>query len=141
MKLKEVLKAKKSILKAIEDELYILQNKINVKNNHIVKLKQEIKDSKMGDIKEYYEFLIFRNGIDNIRFEIEQEKNNLDSLHMQKTILNEKLKNAMIEYEKIAFIHNEEMQRYKKMLDKREQDESDNISGILQYARRRNEKI
>ena len=137
MKLKEVLKIKKNTLKIIEDELFDLQNKIDIKNNYIARLKQEIKNSKMSESKIYYEFLIVRSEIENIRFIIEQEKSMLDSLHMQKSILNKKLKGAMIEYEKIAFLHNEEIREHKKMMDRKEQIEMDDISGILQHTRRK----
>lgn len=136
MKLKEVLKIRKNTIKVIEDELSRIQNKIDYKNNRIAKLNQEIKDSKMGEVKKYYEFLIFRDNIDNIKFEIEEEKSSLDNLYMQKSILDKKLKDAMIEYEKISFLHNQEIQENKKRMGRKEQIEMDDISGILQYTRR-----
>lgn len=136
MNLKKVLQIKKSIIDTIKNELIIIDKEIRNKKDNIDKLNKETKNFTLGNVKIYYEFLIFRNMIENIRFTINQEKSELDDLCLKKNIINQKLKEAMIEYEKIAYINNIEIDNKKKILNKKEQNELDDISGILQYTRK-----
>ena len=130
-KFSQILKFRENILEALELELLNINNLIDEKQNIINALRLESKS--IPTPKNYLEFQAFRGMIDNLRAKINEEKNNLDSFHMQKEILKQRYRDAKIECEKIRFIHIKEIKKLMQNLNRKEEKLLDEIGSNLFY--------
>ena len=130
-KFSKILELKENILDSIELELLNINNLINKKENEINALKLESKS--IPNASNYLEFRSFIGMLSNLKEKIKEEKNNLDSFHMQKEILKQRYRDAKIECEKIRFIHFKEIKKLMQNLNRKEEKLLDEIGSNLHY--------
>ena len=130
-KFSKILELKENILDSIELELLNINNLINKKENEINALKLESKS--IPNASNYLEFRSFIGMLSNLKEKIKEEKNDLDSLYLQKQVLEQNYKNARIEYEKIKFIHFKEIKKLMHNRNKKEEKLLDEVGSNLHY--------
>lgn len=130
-KFSKILELKENILDSIELELLNINNLINKKENEINALKLESKS--IPNASNYLEFRSFIGMLSNLKEKIKEEKNDLDSLYLQKEILKQRYKNAQMECEKIKFIHFKEIKKLMHNRNKKEEKLLDEIGSNLHY--------
>ncbi|RAX54667.1 hypothetical protein CCY99_02575 [Helicobacter sp. 16-1353] len=128
-----ILKIKKDILNKIERELITINNAIANKEKEIANLKSQLKEMKVPNVSVYQELLSFKNAVSAFQLEIEQENNILELMKSTKIDINKKYKLAMIEYEKINYLHLQEIEWALNRLSREEQKVLDEFGGILHH--------
>ena len=130
-----ILKIKKDILNNIEKELIKINQKISIKENEISMLKEELKNMKAPSVSVYRELLTFKDSAAAFLDEISKEQNLLEMMYSSRIDINKKYKMAMIEYEKINYLHTEELKLRVDKLRKEEQKFIDEVGGILYHQK------
>ena len=131
-----ILKIKKDILNKIERELIKINHLISIKENEIATLKEQLKNMKAPSVSVYRELLAFKDSTLVFLNEIAQEQNLLEMMYSSRIDINKRYKIAMIEYEKINYLHLEELKFKVNKLNKEEQKFIDEIGGILYRLKR-----
>ncbi len=132
-KFESILKIKKNILDRIEQELININNYITIKENEIVSLKEQLCAMKVPNVSVYRELLAFKDSTLAFQEEIVQEQNLLEIMYSSRIDINNRYKAAMIEFEKINYLHLEELKLKLDKLNKEEQKFIDEIGGILYH--------
>lgn len=128
-----ILKVKKDILSKIERELMAINSAIAQKKLDIIALRAQIKDIKIPQISVYRELLRFKDHIAALESAIEAENNLLALMESSKIDISKRYKAALIEYEKVNYLHLQEVEAWRKKLAKQEQKVLDDIAGILYH--------
>lgn len=128
-----ILKIKKDILSRIERELTNINNTILAKENEIENLKIELRNIKIPQVSVYMDFLRYKNHLSAFENEILQQTHLLELMKSSKIDINKRYKVALIEYEKINFLHLQEVKERQKALNQIEQKMLDDISGIMYH--------
>ena len=126
----QILKFKLSIVNKIEQEIIQINNLIFSKKQEIEALHKTISEFTPPNTKEYGLFLAFRETFSNIREKINAENNILEMLKSRKIDTLKRFEKAKIEYEKINYLHLEEVQIMFKKAQKREANEQDELAQI-----------
>lgn len=133
-----ILKLKLNIVNKIEFEILQINNEILAKKREIEALNLLINDftpPKKSD--RYGDFLNFKENISNIRDKIKEEKNFLEMLESRKIDAIKRFNKAKIEYEKIHYLHLEEIQNMLKKAKRLEILELDEIANIKYIAQKK----
>lgn len=128
-----ILKVKKDILNKIERELIHINNAIASKEKEIATLQAQLRELKMPQVSVYRELMAFKDSIMAFQMEIEQEKNILEFMKSSKIDINKRYKIAMIEYEKINYLHLQIIEERLIKQHKEEQKSLDEFGGILHH--------
>lgn len=130
-----ILKIKKNILDKVEQELIKINNAISIKESEISYLKEQLHAMKAPNVSVYRELLAFKDATFAHQEEIIQEQNMLEMMYASKIDINKRYKEAMIEYEKINYLHLEELKLKLDRLNKEEQKFIDEVGGILYHLK------
>ncbi|MDE6885816.1 MAG: flagellar export protein FliJ [Helicobacteraceae bacterium] len=130
-----ILKLKNDILKKIEREILEVNSLIQAKEQEILALKNSLSSLSPPSGRKYAEFLAFRENLSNIRITIDNENNLLEMFKARKIDILKQYKIAKIEYEKINYLHLEEVKNILKAAKAKEQLELDEFGGILHYIK------
>lgn len=130
-----ILKLKNDILKKIEREILEVNSLIQAKEQEILALKNSLSSLFPPSGRKYAEFLAFRENLSNIRITIDNENNLLEMFRARKIDILKQYKIAKIEYEKINYLHLEEVKNILKAAKAKEQLELDEFGGILHYIK------
>lgn len=130
-----ILKIKKDILNKVEQELININKAIALKENEIVFLKEQLNNMKAPNVSVYRELLAFKDATLAFQEEILQEQSLLEMMYSSKVDVNKRYKVAMIEYEKINYLHLEELRVKIERLNREEQKFIDEIGGILYHLK------
>ena len=134
-KFDSILKIKKNIVDKIEQELININNAITLKENEIVLLKEQLHAMKVPNVSVYHELLAFKDATLAFQEEIIQEQNLLEMMYSSKIDINKRYKAAMVEYEKINYLHLEELKTKLDRANKEEQKFIDEVGGILHHLK------
>ncbi|RDU57871.1 flagellar export protein FliJ [Helicobacter sp. MIT 99-5507] len=131
-----ILKIKKDILNKIERELIKINQAISLKENEIMLLKEQLNNMKAPNVSVYRELLAFKDSTSAFLNEIIEEQNLLEMMYSSRIDINKRYKIAMIEYEKINYLHTEELKLKIDKLKKEEQKFIDEVGGILYHLKK-----
>lgn len=140
-KFSQILKLKLNIVNKIEFEILQINGEILAKKREIEALElliSEFAPPKKSD--RYSEFLNFRESISNIRDKIIEENNFLEMLESRKIDTIKRFNKAKIEYEKINYLHLEEIQNLLKKAKRQEILELDEIANIKYITQKKAKK-
>ncbi|RDU61709.1 flagellar export protein FliJ [Helicobacter sp. MIT 14-3879] len=131
-KFSKILKLKQDILNKIEREILEVNNLISLKKQEILKLNSSINDfTSPKEGKLFSDFLAFRELISNIRYKIKEEQNLLEMLESRKIDTLKRYNTAKIEYEKINYLHLDEVKIMIDKIKRIEQNELDEFGRVL----------
>jgi len=130
-KFSDILKIKKQAVEKIErsiqkinSSIQMLQNKINSLNNEL----SSFSFPKEGDFRQFQQVKLMQENLIN---EIKNFENQIKILENRKNELMEELKKANIEYEKIKYLENLEIQKMIKEKRLKESRDMDEIAILL----------
>jgi len=130
-KFSDILKIKKQTVEKIERNIQkinasiqMLQNKINSLNNDL----SSFSFPHDGDFRQFQQVKLMQENLIN---EIKNFENQIKILENRKNELMEELKKANIEYEKIKYLHELEIQKILKKRKQKENQEMDEIAILL----------
>jgi len=130
-KFSDILKIKKQTVEKIERNIQkinasiqMLKNKINFLNNEL----SSFSFPQEGDFRKFQQVKLMQENLIN---EIKNFENQIKILENRKNELMEELKKANIEYEKIKYLHELEIQKILKKQKQKENQEMDEIAILL----------
>ncbi len=126
-KFDQVVKLKKLKAEEVENDLLSLNKQIENEQNKIVKLNEELANIKYPNSGNFSQILQIREMMKAEITQINQIQNGIEELNNQKQIINKRLKELKLDYEKIKFLQGEEI---KKELKKRAQQEAKDMDEI-----------
>lgn len=126
-KFDQVVKLKKLKAEEVENDLLSLNKQIENEQNKIVKLNEELANIKYPNSGNFSQILQIREMMKAEITQINQIQNGIEELNNQKQIINKRLKELKLDYEKIKFLQGEEI---KKELKKRAQKEAKDMDEI-----------
>ena len=126
-KFDQVVKLKKLKVEEVENDLLSLNKQIENEQNKIVKLNEELANIKYPNSGNFSQILQIREMMKAEITQINQIQNGIEELNNQKQIINKRLKELKLDYEKIKFLQGEEI---KKELKKRAQKEAKDMDEI-----------
>lgn len=110
-KFSQILRLKQNIVNKIEFEIMQVNGEIAGKKRAIAELERLISEFVAPKKSERYsEFLNFRDALSNIRAKIAEERNFLAMMEARKVDILKRFKVAKIEFEKINYLHLQEVQ-------------------------------
>lgn len=110
-KFSQILRLKQNIVNKIEFEIAQVNGEIANKKSEIAELESLIGEFVAPKKNERYsEFLNFRDALSNIRSKIAMERNFLAMMEARKVDILKRFKVAKIEFEKINYLHLQEVQ-------------------------------
>lgn len=110
-KFSQILRLKQNIVDKIESEIMQVNGEIAEKKRAIAELERLISEFAPPKKSERYsEFLNFRDALSNIRAKIIAESNILAMMEARKVDILKRFKVAKIEFEKINYLHLQEVQ-------------------------------
>lgn len=127
----QLVNYKKTILERLESNILQVNKFMKIQEEKIEKINQEIisayppKNGTMFELKSFNNMMIFRKSDKN------REYLKLLELEEQKASLQEELKNAHIELEKVKFLESTEIQKIFKQRARQEAKDMDEISTVL----------
>lgn len=127
--MKEILKIKDYALKRIERQIIEVDNLIQNKQNEIARLKDSNISAPVSS--KYADFLAYRENLSYVRASIKEEENFLEMLKARRIDILKQYNIAKIDYEKINYLHLENIRQKLNQEKHREQLELDWIGGIL----------
>lgn len=136
-----ILKLKISAMNKVELEIKEVNHLIFLKKREIEKLHKSISEFTPPNTNEYRKFLVFREMISNIREKIKEENNFLSMLESRKIDTIKRFKKAQMEYEKINYLHLEEVQNVLKKAHRRESLEQDELASIKYISQKRVQNV
>ena len=127
----QLVNYKKTILERLESKILEVNKFMKIQVEKIEKINKEIistyppKNGTMFELKSFNEMMIFRK--------IDKNRENIKLLELdeEKNSLQEELKSAHIELEKVKFLESTEIQKILKQRAKQEAKDMDEISTIL----------
>lgn len=136
-KFSKILKLRQDILNKIEKEILEVNALISLKKQEIANLATQIASFSPPKSSTYSVFLAFREMQSNIRYKIQEEQNFLEMLEARKIDTLKKYNNAKMEYEKINYLHTNEVKMIVDKQKRLEQNELDEYGSILRlrYAK------
>lgn len=134
-KFSPILRLKKEALDAAERDLVRLNGEIALLQNEIAALKNEIAALKTPQNANYAAFMLFRSAADALAATIEKKNTALDSLKGRKNALERAYQAALREYEKIKYLHEEEVALRRQKIARAEAAALDEYGSILHFAK------
>ncbi|MGX2982283.1 flagellar FliJ family protein [Helicobacter sp. 23-1045] len=120
-KFSKILRLKQSIVSKIELELMKVNAEILQKKGEIADLERLISEFSLPKgSKNYSEFLRFKEGISNIRAKITEENAFLQMMEARKVDITKQFQKSKIEFEKINYLHLNEVQNLLKKAQRAE---------------------
>lgn len=132
-KFNKILKIHKNLVNKIERELLNINATISQKEEKIENLNNTINKMQIPKVSIYGDFLMFKNKVNLFLSQIQNENNMLDLMKSSRIDINKRYKTALIEYEKINYLHLLEIKEKTNKLKKQEQKTIDEFSGILHH--------
>ncbi|NPA55393.1 MAG: FliJ family protein [Epsilonproteobacteria bacterium] len=130
-KFDSLVKLKKMEVEKIENEISQINNQISTLQTQIDQLTQELLQitlPKEGNFAVITQISAMKKAINE---QIELKRQNIAFLRGQKNLLNEKLKEANLEYEKMKYLQAEEIKKYLQKLKEKEAKNLDEIALML----------
>jgi len=130
-KFSDILKIKKQTVEKIERNIQKINSSIQMLQNKINSLNNELSSFSFphdGDFRQFQQIKLMQENLIN---EIKNFENQIKILENRKNELMEELKKANIEYEKIKYLHELEIQKILKKRKQKENQEMDEIAILL----------
>jgi hypothetical protein len=127
----QIVNIKKQIVKKVENELMKINFNIKRIENEIKDIEEEIINSPIPTSGDFALMISMRESVNVYRLEKDRKTEYLKKVELKKLNIEQRLKDANIDYEKMKHLHDNEVLIIQKAMKKKEEEEMNEIAIML----------